>query len=247
MDRNTTRPEPTRRGGDDMQFDFLDIASHELRAPVSALSGQVQLMQWRFRKDTAYAVDISDINKIAYQVERMNNMIDVYLSVTHLAQGRFLVQPTRCDVVAVARRIVGIYADGLRSQIIHLECEEDEIIGMWDRKRLGELLSTLLANAIKYGQDGDVKVSLATSGGILHTTISDRGIGVIANERNRIFEAYTTGSNANDAVGAGNGLYVAREIVRLHHGQIGVRARRGSGSIFWFDLPLFPNDSGAVR
>lgn len=216
---------------------FLDLAGHELRTPITALKGHVQLLQRRLRRDPGRAADLAELGKMMYQIERMNHELDVYLDTAHITRNRFDLSPMPCDIVALARRLVEIYAAGTTGHDIQLESAEERIEGNWDRKRLEIALSALLTNALKFSRDGEVAVRLAREGDAVRVEVSDRGVGVPPAERHRIFAAYTHASNVENS-GAGLGLYVAREAVRRQGGRIGVRANPGGGSIFWLTLPL---------
>ena len=222
------------------RIDFLDIASHELRTPLTVLRGQVQLMQRRLRKQPEREVESADVAKMLYQIERMANQLDVFLAATHIAQHRFQVNPTPIDLVATVRRALEAPLAGVTGHTIRFEAERETLPGEFDRKRIEELVGILLSNALKFSRGGEVALLVRHKDedeGTARIEVHDMGSGVRGSERRKIFDAYTTGSNAEN-VGAGLGLYVAREIVRRHHGKIGVRARRGGGSVFWVELPV---------
>ena len=220
------------------RIDFLDIASHELRTPLTVLRGQAQLMQRRLRKQPEREAESAEVAKMLYQIERMANQLDVFLAATHIAQKRFQVSPAWNDLVATVRRALEAPLAGAPGHTIRFEAEQEEISGEFDRKRIEELVGILLSNALKFSRGGEVALLLRRKDeNTARIEVHDMGSGVPASERRRIFDAYTTGSNAENA-GAGLGLFVAREIVRRHHGTIGVRARPGGGSVFWVQLPM---------
>lgn len=222
------------------QEDFLDLAGHELRTPITALRGQAQLLQRRLRAQPDRSSDAETVDKMMYQIERLNSELDVYLDAAHVFQGRFELLPTECDLVAIARKLVDIYSAGVSTHIVRLETEVEEIIGVWDRKRLHMALAALLSNAVKYSGNSEVIVRVQETQPTVRIEVLDVGAGVPPSERRRIFAPYEHGSNVAHA-GAGLGLFVTRAIVKRHHGRIGVRARSGGGSIFWFTLPLAPS------
>jgi two-component system CheB/CheR fusion protein len=219
--------------------EFLDLAGHELRSPITALKGHVQLLQRRLRRQAGRETDLADLDKVMFQVERLTHELDVYLETVHIERGRFELMPVSCDLVAITERLVELYARGVVSHGIRLETAERELAGQWDRPRLQTTVASLLSNAVKFSRGGDVVVRLTRAGAFAHFEISDRGIGVPPADRRHIFAAYARGSNAENA-GAGLGLFVSREIVRRSKGRIGVRGHRGGGSVFWFTLPLDP-------
>lgn len=216
---------------------FLDVAGHELRIPITALKGKVQLMQRRLRREAGRERDLDDLDKIAYQIERLTHEVDIYLAAAHIAEHRLVVQPVLCDLAAAIARLVGIYTAGTAGHGVRYESDVVELFGRYDKRRVEQALGVLLANALKYSPSGEVTVRLAEENGIARLEVLDRGVGVPAKERARIFQQYTHGSNVENA-GAGLGLFVARELVRRQGGHVGVRARPDGGSIFWIELPL---------
>ena len=224
----------------DPRDQFLDDVSHELRMPLTALKGQIQLMQRRLRRELAREDDLVDLAKMLYHVERLNHQLDVFLAATHIQQNRYMLLPAPCDIVAVVRHLVSVYAAGTSLHTIRFESPLPELTGEWDRRRIEEATSAFLTNAIKYSRGGDILVTVERRDDAALVEVKDQGIGVPTRERSAIFHAYTTGSRA-ESVGVGLGLYVAEQAVKRQHGRIGVRsAGRGKGSIFWFELPLLP-------
>lgn len=218
---------------------FMDVASHELRSPLTALSGTAQILQRRLRRDPARAADSADLDKILYHTARLANQVDVFLAAAHLAQNRFEIVPTECDAVAAVRRVTNVFAAASRGRAITFTSDAGELPTEADRKRLEELATILLNNAVKFSARGDISISLTHTPASLRVEVADHGIGVPATERERIFEPYVRGSN-NATNSPGLGLYVARAIAERHGGTIGVRPHEGSGSVFWFELPRRP-------
>lgn len=206
--------------------------------PLTALKGQLQLMQRRLRRDPEREDDLTDLAKMLYQLERLNHQLDVFLAATHIQQHRYTLLLAPCNIVPLLRRLVTLYAGGMTQHSIQFQTDVDELIGEWDQRRIEETVEALLSNALKYSDGGEIRVSLSERQGVAHVEVQDEGIGVPAKERTAIFNAYMTGSRA-ESVGVGLGLYVAKQAVRRQHGRIGVRSlERRQGSVFWFDLPL---------
>ncbi len=239
--------------------DFLDLTAHELRAPLTILKGQAQLLQMRIRRSDAESDrtrDIADLDKMLFQIERLNHQVSVLLDATHLSQRRFTLAPLRFDLEQILQRLVALCAAGSPSLVIEYEApaQGESFIGKGDRQRIETALCELLFNAVRYG-GVRCTVRLSHEGDVSHPQarleVEDTGIGIPARERSMIFQQWTHGSNAEHP-GLGLGLYVTREIVRRHHGRIGVRPRgKGSqrsqpGTVFWLTLPLAP-DEGRAR
>ncbi len=221
----------------DERVAFMDVASHELRSPLTALSGTAQILQRRLRQDPERTSDLADLDKILYHAARLANQVDVFLAAAHLAQQRFEIVPTECDAIAATRRVTDLFAAASRGRAITFEADSEDLPIIADRKRLEELLTILLSNAVKYSPRGDIAVRVTHTPRSLRVEVADRGIGVPPAERRHVFEPYARASN-NAANTPGLGLYVARAIVQRHNGTIGVRAHQGGGSVFWFELPL---------
>ena len=217
--------------------EFLDIVGHELRTPVAVLRGNVQLLQRRLRKETGRDADLLPLAAMLYQIERLNHQLDIYLATVHIEQRRFVLTPAQNDLVSMTRRIAAIYAASQSGHAIHIETTLDELPGTWDVRRIELAIAELLANAIKYSQAGDILIAIDRTGDTARLEVSDRGIGVPVKDRLLIFQPRTHGSNVENA-GAGLGLYVAREVIQRQGGKIGVRARPGGGSTFWFTIPV---------
>ena len=221
----------------DSRDDFLDLAGHELRTPITALRGQAQLLQRRLRAQPDRASDADALDRMMYQIERLNLELDIYLDASHIFRRRFDLLPIDCDLVAIARRLVETYTAGVSTHEFTLETDDDEIRGYWDRKRLHMATASLLANAVKFSAGGKVRVRTMVVGANARLEVHDAGVGVRPADRYRIFEPYERGSNAAHG-GAGLGLFVTRAIVKRHQGRLGVRARPGGGSIFWLTVPM---------
>ncbi len=217
--------------------DFLDVAGHELRAPLTSLKGHAQILQRRLAKQPDRETDTAEVSKMLYQISRLEHELDVYLEAARLFDGRFELKVQQVDLADLVQRLVDLQSKGAADDVLRLESAEEELIGEWDWRRIQLALGVLLSNAAKYGLGRDAVLRLSATDGRVRVEVEDQGIGVPAGERRGIFGAYVTGGNVRNA-GLGLGLYVAREIVKRHGGRIGMRGRPDGGSLFWFELPL---------
>lgn len=223
---------------DNARDDFLDIAAHELRTPITALKGHVQLLQRRIRRQGEREQDLAEMNKMMYQIERMNHQLDIYLAASHLARKKFAVLPDEADLAATIRRIFEVYVQGTTGRQLTLIEPDRPVLGVWDRRRIEQAYTALLSNAVKFSpEESEIETRIIRGSGTVKIEVSDRGTGVPVEERKRIFAPYEHGSNVENT-GPGLGLYIAREAVRRQGGRIGMRARPGGGSVFWILLPL---------
>jgi signal transduction histidine kinase len=216
---------------------FLDLAGHDLRNPIAVMKSQIQLLQRRFEREDRAPADIEDLGRIAYQIERLRSGLDTFLEAARIGQGRFILMAERCDLTAIARRIVKTYQLASRAHRITLQTPEEPIVARWDSMRVELTLATLIANALRYSSGGEVRVVVTREPTVARVTVTDAGIGIPSGEEEAIFGEYATGSNAENS-GAGLGLFVVRAIVRGHGGDIGVTNPADGGASFWFTLPL---------
>jgi signal transduction histidine kinase len=226
-----------KRAGAPEIADILGVAGHELRSPLTSLKGHAQILQRRLAKQPGRDSDTVELDKMLYQISRLEHELDVYVEAARLFSGRFRLQVGQADLVALARRMVELQGKGAAEDVLRLEAADEELIGEWDGNRMQLALGVLVSNAAKYGLGRDAALRLSAMDGVARVEVEDRGIGVPATERRGIFGAYVTGGNVANA-GLGLGLFVAREIVKRHGGRMGMRARGGGGSLFWFEVPL---------
>ena len=223
---------------DDSEFvRFLDLAGHDLRNPVTVLKSQIQLMQRRLSREEDREDDLHDLQRMAYQIERLNVGLDTFLEAARIRQGQLSLMLDACDLTAIARRMATIYEPASRAHNFIFDIPDDPIVAHWDISRVELALAVLLTNALRYSSEGEIRVTVTREPPFARVTVTDGGMGVPPGEESAIFDEYTSGSNVENA-GVGLGLYVAREIVRQHGGGIGVAAPEVGGASFWFTLPL---------
>lgn len=239
----TTRAKRKSGKGDPALVEFLDLAGHELRIPITAMKGQLQLMQRRLRKEEDREADLADVGRILFQVERMNHALEVVLEAAHIEQGRLHLMPAPNDLVGVVQRMVVTYSSASRAHTLALTAPETPLIANVDRARIELVLGILLTNALKYSSGGEIGIVVSADSAHARIEVSDQGIGVPKKDRARIFQPYTRGTNVENG-GMGLGLFVARAVIARHSGRMGVRANREAGSTFWFTLPLHAHEDG---
>ena len=179
----------------------------------------------------------------------MVRLIDDMLDVTRLRSGALSIQPKPFDLAAMAARVVdslGQQAEAVGSTItLHAA---GPVQGMWDEFRVEQVLTNLLTNALRYGGGKPVRVEVgvaAASAGFAGAapqafmTVRDGGMGIATADQERIFEQFErTADSKKHAAGLGLGLYITRQIVRAHGGEISVESQPGAGAVFRVTLPL---------
>ena len=221
---------------------FLNVAGHELRAPVTALKGQLQLMQRRIRKEGGRARDDEALTKMLYQIERMQQLVAVYLDASYQERGELSLMRQPNNLVTLVERIVNLYAVASAKHPLRLETTETTLDGAFDSGRVDLVMRELLGNALKYAGEGEIVVRLQRDGDMAMVEVEDAGPAIPAERAEAIFEPYVKDA-ALQNTGLGLGLFVAREVARLHGGEMGLRQGE-RGNIFWFTLPLDDDEAG---
>lgn len=216
--------------------EFLNVAGHELRGPVTALKGQLQLMQRRLRREGSRERDDEALTKMLYQIERMQQLVAVYLDAAYSARGALSLLRQSGNLVSMVERVVSLYSVASAKHPMSVEARESMLMGKFDAGRIDLVMRELLGNAVRYATEGPIEVRLWREGDTAHVEVEDAGPLISHDRAERIFEPYVNDAKAQNT-GLGLGLYIAREVVGLHGGQMGLRAGE-RGNIFWFTLPL---------
>ena len=223
-----------RRVSERLQREFLALASHELKNPLSAIFGFAQLIQ---RSGT---YDERLIGRIVSQAAHMDRLLDDLLDVARLESGRLEIVAAPMDLVEVVRSCTEQAQIRTDVHTIRFETTTNQVDGRWDADRLRQVLDNLLSNAIKYSPDGgEIVVRVEVVKQEAQVSVQDSGVGIPAEALDQIFTRfYRTGDAAAGPAGFGIGLYVARSIVELHGGRIAVASHPGHGSTFSVTLPV---------
>ncbi len=232
--------------------DFLAIASHELRSPLSALVVTLEILVRMHdkackRADAAEELHESQklVRRARSQAERIAPLLDRLLDFSQMASGKFALQRALCDL----NEIVAESAERFAQQASRVGSElrldlENSVLGHWDRFRLEQVLTNLIGNAIKYGAGGPIDIRLSKANASALVLVEDRGIGIPPDALNRIFGRFERSSETENFSGLGLGLFITREIVEQHGGSIHAENREGGGARFVVELPL-KKDSAA--
>ncbi|HET9016618.1 MAG TPA: ATP-binding protein [Thermomicrobiaceae bacterium] len=225
--------------------EFLATAAHELRTPLTAIKGYAQLLERRLGQNPLNPDQLrATIANVVSRVDRFEAILQDLLDVSRIEDERFEPRRERCDLVPVVRDtcdVLGRSAPAGRPIRLALPAAA---VGHWDPGQLGQVVANLVSNALKYGGESAVAVSVRLERDDAVLEVSDRGPGMAAEERAHVFEAfYRAPSQAQRAPGTGLGLYITRRIVEQHGGTIGVASEPGAGTTFTVRLPLSPPDA----
>lgn len=220
---------------------FLSIASHELKTPLTALTGYGQLFQVRARRENSLSArDAQTLEHILKQADRLERMINALLDVSRIQQGQLRLEAKALDLNRLTRDIVGEIQTLSATHRLEVRGPAAAVWIVGDALRLEQVLYNLLGNAMRYSPHGGLIVAtVSAQDEKVQLAVQDQGIGVPAQDLPHLFERFYRASNvsANNISGVGIGLYVVKEIVQLHGGTIVVESEERKGSTFTLCLP----------
>lgn len=229
--------------------DFLSVASHELRTPLTALVLRLTDAQ-RGIEEPSLGADASLRHKIDRAVrssEVLTHLVDDLLDVSRIAAGRLSLRRDECDLVEIVREAVDQVSEQARRDGGELRVEAPAPVrGSWDRIRVEQVVANLVSNAIKYGGGRPVDVTVTATDRAGRITVRDQGIGIRAEDRDRIFDRFERAASVRNYGGLGLGLYITRQIVEAHGGTIRVDSELGAGATFTVELPCDPRSRSAA-
>lgn len=226
--------------------EFLSIAAHELRTPVTSLRGFAQLL---LRQLDKAALDPNVLRQylqiMDQQSIKLTKLVSQLLDISRLDSGRLITEPQLADLATLVRGVVENLRKTATNHTITLSAPPS-LVTVVDPIRMEQVIINLLDNAVKYSPDGGaIDVSLtSTDDQTLSLTITDQGIGIPPEQRDRIFERFYQAHHGRNMSGVGLGLYISRQIVELHGGQLSAAFPPEGGTRFTVKLPVNrPNTS----
>lgn len=221
-----------------LRDEFLAILSHDLRSPLNVIAINAARVG-RMVPEGEGAPQIREVcTQIEDSVKRVARMVDDLLDAERMALEHVDLPKKVADLRDAARESVSLIQPLLSAQEISLQAAlpEAPVAASFDRDRILQVLLNLLGNAVKFTpRGGKIWLGMETKDEVVRVTVSDTGPGVPPPERKRIFRRFAQGAGGRGGVGLG--LYIAHRIVEAHGGKIGVEARSGVGSTFFFTLP----------
>ncbi len=219
--------------------DFIGIASHELKTPVTSLKAYAQVLHLRFRK-AGDARSAELLEKMNGQLNRLTSLISDLLDVTKIQSGKLLFHKNFFDYNQLIKEVI---EEVQRTTTKHTIIQELASTSMLhgDRDRIGQVLINLITNAIKYSPQADtIIVRTTNTEQAVITSVQDFGVGIPKEQQEKVFDRFfrVGGEKQETYPGLGLGLYISAEIVERHHGSFWVESEEGKGTTFSFSLPL---------
>jgi signal transduction histidine kinase/FixJ family two-component response regulator len=220
--------------------EFLSIASHELKTPLTSLQAHVQMLLRGVQKGQLPAAEQLEkrLERAEQASKRLVQLINGLLDVSRISAGRLELEPERVELVEVVREVAARFGPELAEAGCVLQLIADSpTVGNWDRFRVEQVLNNLLSNAVKYGPGRPIQVRVEAEEGTARLAVRDFGIGIAPEQIERIFARFERAVPARNYGGLGLGLYIVRQIVEAHGGTIQVESQPGAGSTFTVELP----------
>ncbi|RKH13684.1 response regulator [Corallococcus sp. CA053C] len=218
--------------------DFLAVASHELKTPLAAFRLHLERLERGLGDEARNRVQ-SPLASAGRQVQRLHALMETLLDVSQLTTGRLALDLNDVDLTSVVGDAVARLRDEVERLGVKVTLEATApLVGRYDRLRIDQVVTNLLANAAKYGQGRPIEVRVAAGDGTARVTVRDEGIGISPEDRARIFERFERAVPGRNYGGLGLGLWIARQVVEAHGGRISVDSAPGAGATFVVELPL---------
>ncbi|UVE17914.1 hybrid sensor histidine kinase/response regulator [Pseudomonas sp. LS44] len=235
-----------------MRDDFMSIISHELRTPLNGLMLETQLRKVRLEQNNTEAFTLDKLRVMNERDERqlqsLTRLIEDMLDASRIRTGKLSIRPQRSDLAALVRRVVENLAAHIANATGTVEVHAPEpVLALVDEFRIEQVIANLLTNALRYGADQPVHVTVHGSPQGAWIEVRDQGIGISSADQPRIFQQYERVDGTGVRHGLGLGLFITKQIIGAHGGKIELHSEPGKGSCFSVWLPEDGWQAGAQQ
>ena len=227
---------------DEIKDEFLSIASHQLRTPLTSVKGYIDmLLEGDFGPVSAKQREV--LGDVFTSSERMVQLINDFLNVSRIQTGRFTLERRPTDLEELIEKEIKLISTQLEQRDLKIDWKCDEVMPLLniDTDKVRQVVVNMVDNAVYYSRpDTTIKIKLVKEKDNLVFTVTDTGIGVPAKEQVNLFGKFFRASNARKRRpdGTGVGLYLAKKIIDTHGGEVIFKSTEGRGSTFGFKLPI---------
>lgn len=224
---------------DQLKDDFIGMASHEFRDPISALRGYVDFLSEEYANGSDETLQQA-LKAMDRQTTHLTQLVNGLLDLSKMKAGMVALDRTHFCLNDLVRQIVEEQAL-ISARVKFVYEPSPEAMVNADKQRITQVLQNLLSNAVKYAPGGDrVVVTSKCMNNLVVVSIMDKGIGISPDDQSKVFSKFyrVSGKDQHTFTGFGIGLSLSADIVELHQGEIGVKSELGKGSTFWFSLPI---------
>lgn len=220
---------------------FMSVASHELKTPITTIKLQFQLLDRMLRKSESISHEAlkRPISRVDNVVNRLNDLIDDLLDVSRISAGKLTYHPERIELAPFMKDIIhGLEEESERKGSSIFFSQESQLVCVWDRHRLEQVVTNLITNAIKYGEGNPIFIRISEENEKVMIEVKDHGMGITEENLPKIFDQFERVGNHNGISGLGLGLWIVKKILEGFHGSITAESKPGKGSTFRVYLPL---------
>lgn len=227
-----------RKQAERKKDEFISIASHELKTPLTSVKGYMQLLERNLERGDIATVK-RHLDKAQIQMEKLNDLIADLLDISKIESGKLKFNKKSFDINVLLDNVIEIiHQSNPEFKILKNGTVEKEVYA--DEARIEQVIINFLTNAIKYSPGtNEVQINLEAIGDNIYLGVRDFGIGIDQEMQKHVFDKfYRVEESAIRFQGLGIGLYISAEIIRRHSGEIGVKSQAGEGSEFYFKIPV---------
>ncbi len=229
-----------------IKSEFVSVAAHQLRTPLSGIKWTLETFLEEVSEEKGKLnEDEETLIRKAYDAnERMVNLVNDLLNVSRIEEGRYIYEPEVVDILDFLNPILETYKEAIENKD-NLSFKVNKVKDSFpkvkiDAEKIGIVVQNFLDNAIKYTDEGEVVLSINMIDDNIRISVQDEGVGIPEEQQERLFNKFFRAENVirKDVEGSGLGLFIAKNIVEAHNGEIGFESTEGEGSIFYFTLPI---------
>jgi len=226
-----------------MRDEFLSIASHELKTPLTSMLLKIQMILHNIRNVSLANFSVGNLMQqletAEGQTKRLSQMINDLLNVSLITTGKMNLEKKKEDVCEIVKEVVNEFSEKFKIDDIKVSLDiEKPVFALVDKVRIEQVVSNLISNAIKYGDKKPIEIKVRGSNLLVMLSVTDKGIGIPRDQTEKIFSLFERGSNGNKMKGLGVGLYIASQIIKAHNGKIKVKSSTNQGSTFLIEIPV---------
>ncbi len=234
-----------------MSDEFISIASHELKTPLTTIKIQTEMAQLKLQKEDSVFQEKGELRSfvetVSRQADRLTHLVEDMLYSSKLSFGKVILASERFNLSDLTQKTIQSLSTSFRQARCDVSFRsENEIFIEADLNRIEQLLLNLLSNSLKYSQGKPILVSLSTDSSNVTLTVEDQGIGIALEDQERIFKRFERAVSSKRISGMGLGLFICKQIVEAHEGHIEVKSTLGEGARFTVVLPLQQKETKSV-
>lgn len=222
--------------------EFLSIASHELKTPLTSIMLQLQVALHKLRTSETKSID-ENVSKLLenaqQQSKRLRRLINDLLNISLITTGRLQLEKEVVNFSRLVKQVIARFTPQLEATDYKLKTDiEERVLVALDRVRAEQVVTNLISNAMKYGDGKLITIRVKQTEHHAVFIIKDRGIGIDPKKQEAVFERFSRGVKEHQYRGLGIGLYICRQIVAAHAGTIHLKSEQGKGTTFTIKFPL---------